>query len=445
MDLLAELLLLSLAGALAGCLTGLLPSLHVNTLAVVLLATAPLLAELLPALGLDAFPPGFYVAAVVLAVSVAHTYVNAIPGTFLGAPDDATALSVLPAHKMLLRGTGYRAVELSALSSQWAVLAAVALAWPFKWLLGPPIDLFDKIREKLFWIVLLLAVALVLTEPARLGPEHWSDARRRAAARLVAVLLLVATGVYGFLINDQPYASLVPLPPSPLLPALSGMFGAATILAALTLPPRLPHQFLLRRHRDLTWGGGAAALGAGLAAGATMSILPGLTNASASALATTLRKGTDEETIVNLSAVNTANAVFNLAVLYLYLRTRSGAVIAMAELVPVRPWSVRLPSDLAWYGFVTVAAGTAALLLTLLLGRILARRIHRVPYRGLLLGVLVYMALTVAAFNGWAGLLSFATATAIGLVPVRLGLRRTALTGVLLGPVLVYLAPFAWP
>lgn len=443
MDLLSELLLLSLAGAFAGCVTGLLPSLHVNTLAVLLLAIAPLLGGVLPTIGFDALPPGFYVAGFVLAVSIAHTFVNAIPGTFLGAPDDSMALSVLPAHKMLLRGAGYRAVELSALSSQWAVLASVALALPFKWILGPPVGLFDRIRSHLFWIVLLLALALVLTEPARLGPEKLRPGLRRAIARLVALGLLAFTALYGFLINDQPYTSLVPVPPSPLLPALSGMFGAATILAALTLPPRLPHQFLRMRHDDLTLAGGAAALGAGLAAGATMSVLPGLTNASASALATALRKGTDEETIVNLSAVNTANAVFNLAVLYLYLRTRSGAVVAMAELVPVRTWALSLPTDLAWYGVVTLASGLAALILTLLLGRLLARRIHHVPYRGLLVGVLVYMVATVGVFNGWAGLLSFASATAIGLVPVRLGLRRTALTGVLLGPVLVYLFPFA--
>lgn len=443
--MLGELLLVALVGALAGCLTGLLPSLHVNTLAVLLLALAPLLSHALPALGLGAFPPAFYLAAFILAVSIAHTYVNAIPATFLGAPDESNALSVLPAHKMLLRGTGYRAVELSALSSQWAVLASLALAFPFKWLLGEPVGLFEWVRSHLFWLVLVLAVALVVTEPAGLGPDAWPAARRRLLARAVAVALLLATSIYGLLINRIPYQSLAPIPPSPLLPALSGMFGAATILAALTLPPKLPHQFLLSRHQDLTLGGGAAALGAGLAAGATMSVLPGLTNASASALATVLRKGTDEETIVNLSAVNTANAVFNLAVLYLYLRTRSGAVVAMAELVPVVAWTGRIPTDLAWFGFIAAVSGTAALLLTLLLGRLLARRIHVLPYRGLLLGVLVYMTLTVAVFNGPGGILSFATATAIGLVPVRLGLRRTALTGVLLGPVLVYLAPLAEP
>jgi TctA family transporter len=342
---------------------------------------------------------------------------------------------------MLLRGTGFRAVELSALASQWAVLVSVAAAMPLKWLLGPPIGLFVLLRQNMFWVVLLLAVLLVVTEPAKVGPEAWGDRRRNLLARACALALLMFSGAYGLLLNAQPYSSWVPLPPSPLLPALSGLFGAATVLTALSEPPRLPHQFLRMRHRDIRLGGAAAALGTGVVAGATMSVLPGLTNASATAIATTMRKGTDEETIVSLSAVNTANVVFNLAVLYLFARSRSGAVIAMEQLHAVRTWNDLVPTDLAWYGFVTIASGLASLYGTLLVGRFSVRRIQAIPYRPLLWCVLAYMVIVVIAFTGPAGLLVFVVGTAMGILPVKLGLRRTALTGVLLGPVLYYLAP----
>jgi putative membrane protein len=436
-----ELLAVSGAGATIGCVTGLLPSLHVNTLAILLLAAAPVLSAGLRGVGLVDADAGFYVAAFVLAISVAHTFINIVPATYLGAPDESTALSVLPGHKMLLRGTGYRAVQLSAHASQWALLFSVAAVMPLRWVLGPPMHLFDAIRAHVFWIVLLLALLLVLTETAKIGPRAWSNRRRRWIGRACSLLLLATSAAYGLLLNHQPYSSVVRIPPSPLLPALSGLFGAATILTALTLPPRMPHQFLRIRHRDIHMPGAAAAIGAGLVAGATMSILPGLTNASATAIATTIRKGTDEETIVSLSAVNTANAVFNLAVLYLFARSRSGAVIAMEQLHAVRSWRDVLPTDLAWYGYVTIASGLLSLFVTLWIGRLFVRRIQAVPYRPLMWSVLAYMVLVVIVFTGAAGLLVFLTGTALGIVPVKLGVRRTSLTGVLLGPVLYYLAP----
>lgn len=438
-----QLLALSALGAVAGCFTGLLPSLHVNTLAVLLMATAPALEAALSLAGFDAFAAPFCVAALILSISIAHTFVNIVPATYLGAPDESTVLAVLPGHKLLLRGTGFRAVQLSALASQAAVLASVALLVPFKWLLGPPVHLFEFVRGHLFILVLGLALYLVAGESAECGPTGWSPSRRRLVAKACALLLLLLTSVYGLLLHRLPYASQVPVPPSPLLPALTGLFGAATLLAAFGTPAVIPHQFLRIRHRDLRPAGGIAAMGAGLVAGATMSVLPGLTNASATALATSLRKGTSEETIVSLSAVNTANAMFNLAMLYLYLRTRSGAVVAMEQLWPVRTWHDVLPADLAWFGFVALATGLGSMLLTLLVGRVAVRRLQRIPYRGLLATVLVYMTLVVWFFTGFAGLLVYATGALLGLVPVRLGLRRVALTGVLLGPVLVYVAPGA--
>ncbi|HLE47516.1 MAG TPA: tripartite tricarboxylate transporter permease [Candidatus Thermoplasmatota archaeon] len=441
MTILVELVLIAVIGALLGCVTGLIPSLHVNTLAVLLLGAAPILALALTAAGFRSLPTLFQVSALILAISVAHTFINIVPATFLGAPDETTALSVLPGHKMLLRGSGYHAVQLSAYASQWAVLASVVLVLPLKWTLGEPLRFFDVLQAHLFWIVLGVAVLLVATEHGPIGPETWTRGSRAAAAHLAGLALLLTTGVYGLLLDELPYHSLVPIPPSPLLPALSGLFGAATVVAALSMPPRLPHQFLEFGQHELRPLGAVAAMGAGVVAGATMSVLPGLTNASATAIATTLQKGNDEETIISLSAVNTANVVFNLAVLYLFHRSRSGAVIAMEELWPIRAWHDLVPHDLLRFGIVLIASGFASLLLTLLCGRLLVRRIQHVPYRGLLIGVLVYMALVVAVFTGRAGLLVALTGLALGLVPVRLGLRRTCLTGVLLVPVLVYFAP----
>jgi putative membrane protein len=306
--------------------------------------------------------------------------------------------------------------------------------------MAEPVRLFEWVRLGLPWIVLALAVALVWGEPHGLGPERWPGRRRRLVARCASVGVFLAAGVYGLVIFRVPMHGLIPVPPSPLLPALSGLFGAATILTSAMATARVPHQFVRMHPEDLSRRGAVVGLSVGVAAGAAMSVLPGLTSASATGLVASMRRGGgDAETVVGLSSVNTANALFNLAMLWLFLKTRSGAVVAIEAIVDVSPWRTAPPNPLVLLLLVAWTAGFASLLLTLGIGRFLVRRLQRIPYRKLLAGVLVYMLVSVVLFTGLPGLVAFATATALGVVPVRLGLRRVPLTGVLLVPVLTYL------
>lgn len=438
MESLVLLLLCGLLGAILGCATGLLPSLHVNTLAVLLVALAPAINGTATHLGLSPDQADLVTMALILAISISHTFVNIIPATYLGAPDEDTALTVLPAHRLLLRGYGYRAIRLNAYASFYAVLASLLLIWPAKWILAAPLNGYRLLERFLVPLLLLLAFFLVLREPAQLGPESWTPRRRRRVARLAALGLFLATGVYGLLLFRLPYAGWLPLPPSPLLPALGGLFGAATLVEALAAPTRIPHQYLDLHDHDVTIRDATGSLAAGVGAGASMSLLPGLTNATATAVAALLRRGNDASILITLGAVNTANAVFNLIVLYLFARTRSGAVVAVQQLLPIDSWTHTFPAQLASLLQVVLAAAALSLVLTLLLGRLLARRIHVIPYRGLVVTVLAYLVITVVVFTGFTGLLVFVTGCALGWLPIRLGLQRTHLTGVLLVPVLVY-------
>ncbi|WP_367883109.1 tripartite tricarboxylate transporter permease [Thermococcus peptonophilus] len=97
--MLRELLL----GALFGTFTGLMPGVHVNTLAVLLNGA------LLPSLTL-------------FAMGLTHTYLDAFPSTFLGIPDEGTALSILPAHRLVLAGKGMEVIRIALYSSFLATL-----------------------------------------------------------------------------------------------------------------------------------------------------------------------------------------------------------------------------------------------------------------------------------------------------------------------------------
>ncbi|RLF59110.1 MAG: hypothetical protein DRN37_04200, partial [Thermoplasmata archaeon] len=123
MDTLLLIVSASIVGTLFGVFTGLIPGLHVNNVAILLLSVSPLIVESLEgALHLDEGVVLLMVSSSIVATSMTHTFLDFIPSTFLGAPEPETALSVLPAHGMLLEGRGYRAIFLSAAGSFGAVM-----------------------------------------------------------------------------------------------------------------------------------------------------------------------------------------------------------------------------------------------------------------------------------------------------------------------------------
>ena len=96
----------SMLGVLLGTITGLVPGFHPNNVAFILLSITPMIVVESPLLN-ALVPPDLLlvlVASIILAASVAHTFLNFIPAAFIGAPEGDTALALLPAHRLLLEG-----------------------------------------------------------------------------------------------------------------------------------------------------------------------------------------------------------------------------------------------------------------------------------------------------------------------------------------------------
>src|SRR5512136_1007693 len=140
-----EILLGVLIGVILGTISGIIPGVHANTLAGVMLSLqAPLLSVFGPvALGGTLF-----------AALITHTFVDAVPSTFLGIPEADTSLAVLPAHALCLEGNGEEAVRIAALGSACAMVIAVPVS-VFCFLLLPALQpYFD------WWIGILLVASV---------------------------------------------------------------------------------------------------------------------------------------------------------------------------------------------------------------------------------------------------------------------------------------------
>lgn len=402
--------LIAVAGAGTGAASGLVPSLHSNTLVALTLAIGP--------------SAGEAVALFLVAAAGAHALVAILPATYLGAPGEETAFTVLPAHRMLMEGRGPSAVRIAARSSIAATLCALALVLPYKWLLLEPGRLLDAVAAWMPWILVAVLVILSLR-----------DLRRGWRAWLAGVAVMAASGTLGVLSGRVPVQAMFPVPATPLLPLLTGLFGAATLVESLRSHRPVPVQT-----RDEAGPTSALAVWLGVGAAAATSVLPGLTSSVATALARAgSRSDEPRHVIATQAAVSSAHAVFSLTLLWLSLRARTGLAAGLQGTMHVNAWAVgAAPPELRWVLLTLLAGVLLGWACLRLLDGGAARWIPRLPQRGLTAATLTLIVGLVAVLSGWQGLLLFAASLLVGLLPGALGTGRVHLTACLLVPVLAY-------
>ena len=401
------------AGICLGTVSGLVPGLHANTLALLLAATA------------GSVPgPRLYVGAAMLAAGVTHTFLDAVPALALGVPDPAMAAGALPSHQLVIEGRGREALRLSALGSGGAVVLAAPLAVPVTLLMQ---QAYPFVSAHLTVVLGAIAGLVVLTEP------DWSR-------RVGATVSIAASGGLGVATLDIPVGSLLPVSDI-LVPLFSGLFGAPVLLAAIEgegVPPQTDAA-VTTPPRTI-----AVLTTVGTLCGAAVGYLPGVSSAVAATLALSLTAngvptavsgdgggaeapGGPRAFVVTTSGVNTATAVFALFALVTFGDPRTGVLVALDRAsVPLV-----LPS---LFASVVVAAVAGSLLVPHLGDRYL-RTVGRLDPTWLSVGVLIGLVCLSWVFAGPVGVGAFAAATLVGHLPPRVGCRRATLMGVLLVPI----------
>ncbi|MFB6304877.1 MAG: tripartite tricarboxylate transporter permease [Haloferacaceae archaeon] len=385
-------------GVALGTVTGLTPGLHANAVALLLAAAAPRL----PGTGLG-------VAAAMLATGVVHTFLDAVPALALGVPDASMAAGALPGHRLVLAGRGSEAVRLSACGSVAGVLAAVPLAVPLTRAAG---TLAPRIQDALPLVLGAVVCVLLATE----------SSVRAAAGGAVA---FAASAALGGVVLDLSLSGPLPVG-SVLAPLFAGLFGAPVLLESLRGDGGVPEQDAssLRMGRV----GLAVTAAAGASTGAVVAYVPGVSAGVAATIALPAAPGRHPARgyVVASSAANTATAVFALFALAALDAARTGVTVALREagspvVLPVLAAAVALAA----------AAGTA---LVVVAGDRYLRAARRVDHGRVAVGVLALLALLAALFGGARGVGVYLAASAVGLLPGRLGCRRVHLMGSLVGP-----------
>ena len=394
-------------GIALGILTGLIPGVHVNNL-------TPMLLALAAGSAFCSLP----LAAAIVAMTITNTFISYIPSTFLGAPEPGTELSILPAHRLLLEGEGYEAIRLTALGCLGGLLLSAALIWPMLAFVGPT---YDLIKPQMHWLLLAVVVVMIALERSKAGIA-WG-----------AVIFLLS-GLLGLLTLDTNLCN----GDVALMPLLSGLFGASVLLPSLTSKSSLPEQRVddepieVRPH--------LRPLCAGTAAGALTGVIPGIGPSQGTVLAQlVVRSKGSNNFLVAVSGVNTAKALFSFVALYAIGRGRSGAAVAVGQLVDIGL------GELVFLVGVALFVGGIAAFLHLRLGRLAAKHIWRLPYRAICLVVFITIVCMSVYYSGLIGLPILVAATAIGMLPAVARVKRTHAMGVIMLPCILYFAGLKGP
>ena len=390
-----EILLAIACGVTCGIFTGMVPGIHVNLVAVLLVA-------LVPSLGI----PPLLAAVVIITCAVTHTFIDSIPSIYLGAPDADQALSVLPGHRLLHDGKGHQAITYTVIGGFCALVIGCACMAAF---IPAMAWLSPRITPHIGFILLGVCIFMILRE---------STAQKRALA-FAFFLLAGACGILSFKLPLR----------QPLFHLLSGLFGLSILLMSLE-QSAIPSQQTSHRI-DLPLLHGIKAVGGAVGIGFCAAFMPGFGSSQAAIIAKEIVGDIkDAGFLVLVGGINTANMVISLSSAYALAKARNGAVVAVTDLIG----AIEAPS-LALFTISALIAGSVASVVALAMSRRVLSILQRIDYGNVAKVVIISIVLISFAFDSIIGLLLLLTTTSIGILAQTMGVGKNHLMGCLLLPV----------
>ena len=387
-------------GILCGIITGITPGIHVNLVSLLVLSSSTVLLQITSPVVLGVF---------IISLAITHTFLDALPSIYLGAPDEAQALNVLPGHRLLWNGEGHNAITYTVIGALGSLLLGVMLFPFFIW--GMKI-LQPYVQNIMGYLLSGVMLYMIGREKGR----RWKS--------LAAFLL---AGCLGLLVFSIPHLK------QPLFPLLSGLFGFSLLVVSLqqkaVIPPQDVNRPLTLERKHMV-----KAVSASTGMGFLAAFLPGFSSGQAAIVAQNIvGEIRDEGFLTLVGGINTANMLIPIATAYALDKSRNGAILVVNQLLN----GIGFKEMMLFIGVAIIVGGMAAIL-TLQLSKVFAGWIVKVNYARLIYGIIIFITVLTLYFDGIIGLIILGTATAIGLVASSWGVGKNHLMGCLILPVILY-------
>jgi putative membrane protein len=390
---LIEILISIALGTICGAITGILPGIHINLVGTILVAlTATILSGINP----------IFLIVFIASMTIAHTFIDFIPSIFLGCPDTETQLSILPGHQMLKEGRGYEAVMLTAYGGISAVVLLLIISFPLAFLVS---KIYDSLHSIMAWILIGATLILIFTEKKK----------------LTAIFVFLLSGILGLCVLNLQLNE-------PLLPLLTGLFGSSMIITSIKNKIQIPKQEITKPKVSLF----RPLIGAVIAS-PLCGFLPGLGGGQSAILANTISRTESKGFLVLVGATNILVMGLSFVSLYAISKTRTGAAVAIQEIIGVLSWKLLL-----LLLFCVLISGIVSFFLTKFLTKRFSKIINRINYSALSIGTLIFLTGIVLIISGFLGLLVLIASTFTGIYFNSLEVKKTHMMGCLLVPTILY-------
>lgn len=395
-----EILSAILLGICTGIFTGLIPGIHVNLISVLVLSFSTLLLTYLSPISLSVF---------ILSLAISHSFLDSLPSIYLGAPDEAQALNVLPGHKLLNQGEGHNAVLCTVIGSYGSLLLCLFLFPLFVYLMGV---IYPYLKSLIGYILIIIVSIMIYRERGK---------------RINSLFLFLMSGALGIIVFSIPNLN------QPLFPMLSGLFGFSIMLISLMQKASIPKQddrFPLK----LQFSGAIKSISAASGVGFIAAFLPGFGNSQAAIIANSIiGEASDESFLTLVGGINTANMLISIGTVYILEKSRNGAILAIRELLG----SINLNITILFL-LVALISGSIAVLATIKISKLFSKVIQEISYIKIIFSIIIFITFLTFIFDSFIGLLILITSTFIGLTASTLGVGKNHLMGSLILPVALY-------
>ncbi len=336
----------------------------------------------------------------VVSIAITNSIVDMIPSILFGAPDSGSELSVLPGHRMLMKGLGYDAIKLTVIGSLIAGIISVLLLPGLIFVIN---NLYTQIHSHIYLILIFIMLFIILSEKKKIH----------------AVGVFILSGLIGIISSGLPLNNNLIL-----FPILSGMFGASMLLIQILHGISVPKQ----KESKVESGKFIPAF-VGTIGGIIAGFLPGIGSSQISAFASTKD---DESFLTMVGAITTSYILFSMVSLWVIGKARSGSAVIISTLT-----SVGLNEFLI---LIVIGVMTCAIasVITLKIAKFFIRFVEKINYTSISKVILFILISLVIYFTGLIGLYLFIISTCLGVFTNLSEVRRGNMMGVLILPVILY-------
>jgi len=395
-----EIFISILIGFILGIIAGLTPGLHINLISSLTITSLPFL--------LQYFNP-FAIILFIISMSITTVFLDFIPSTFLGAPEEETALSILPSHELLMKGKANTAIFISSLGSLIGIFVSFIIIPLFFLFLKTTYPFFEKM---MFFLLIWISIFLLINN------------------KNLKIVLVI-----GILASFLGIAALNQNINQPLLPLLTGLFGTSGIIFSINQKTKIPEQekaVEIPKTKEIV-----KPTLISICISPFCSFLPGLGSSQASIIGSKICGEVERKQFLLMNGIiNMIVSILSIITLIIIGKSRTGSAAAISQIREVTT------TELIIILFIIVIIGVVSFTTTNFLSKKISSKINKLNYQKISYALLIFLTIATILISGPKGLLVLIASTFVGLTCQYYGTQKNILMFCLLTPTILYYWPF---